>query len=269
MFMLVQRLKIKILPILLLAPCLLVSQLALTTNLDGAPSVQVDIRHLLLPMPTSEKRSKYGNNASYEVFGRTYRVSPTAIGYRQVGIASWYGKKFHGRRTSSGDAYNMYKFTAAHRSLPLPSWVKVVNLENGIWLYVRVNDRGPFHEERIIDLSYASAAYLDMLDKGTANVAVEYMAATKPPTELNRFMLQVGAFLNGTKANELATHLNGLIKSKVSIEPVVQATRTIFRVHVGPFRNIQEARDIRHFIASILGNVDMLVVEKPAFEYYK
>jgi rare lipoprotein A len=117
-------------------------------------------------------RSKYGNPESYEVYGETYRVLPTARGYSERGQASWYGEEFHGKRTSSGEPYNMHAMTAAHRTLPLPSYVRVTNLQNRREIIVRVNDRGPFHSDRIIDLSFAAASELDILRNGTAEVEV-------------------------------------------------------------------------------------------------
>ena len=240
-------------------------------TLDKAPESPLRIEHLLLPMPRAEQRSRYGNNDSYEVFGRVYRVAPTAIGYKEMGRASWYGEKFHGRRTSSGDIYNMYRFTAAHRSLPLPTWVKVINLDNQRWLYVLVNDRGPFHPNRIIDLSYAAAGYLGMLEEGTANVSVEHMVATEASRVSNRFMLQVrDGYLNASKADNIASTLADLIGSRVFIEPVIgPARRTIFRVHAGSYKTIVEAQDALHFAQAKQLDVDMIIVEKPAVEHYR
>jgi rare lipoprotein A len=117
-------------------------------------------------------RSKYGNPESYEVNGETYRVLATARGYRERGLASWYGEDFHGKRTSSGEPYNMHAMTAAHRTLPLPSYVRVTNLQNRREVIVRVNDRGPFHGDRIIDLSFAAATELGIVRDGTAEVEV-------------------------------------------------------------------------------------------------
>jgi rare lipoprotein A len=117
-------------------------------------------------------RSKYGNPESYEVNGQTYRVLDTARGYRERGLASWYGEDFHGKRTSSGEPYNMHAMTAAHRTLPLPSYVRVTNLQNRREVIVRVNDRGPFHGDRIIDLSFAAATELGIVRDGTAEVEV-------------------------------------------------------------------------------------------------
>ncbi|MCB1824374.1 MAG: septal ring lytic transglycosylase RlpA family protein [Candidatus Competibacteraceae bacterium] len=140
------------------------------TDLKAAPSGDE-------PIPRAEPPSRSGNADTYVVFGRRYRVRETSEGYREQGTASWYGADFHGRKTSSGPLYDMYELTAAHKSLPLPAYVRVTNLENGRSTVVKVTDRGPFVPGRIIDLSYAAALRLDMLDRGTALVEV---AALEP-----------------------------------------------------------------------------------------
>lgn len=127
-------------------------------------------------IPKEEPVSKYGNPKSYKVLGETYKVKGTSKGYSEVGIASWYGKDFHGKRTSSGTSYNMHSYSAAHKTLPIPTYVKVTNLENGKSINVRVDDRGPFSKGRIIDLSYRAAKDLDVIGKGTAKVKVEALA---------------------------------------------------------------------------------------------
>ncbi len=135
-------------------------------------------------VPEHAPRSRYGNPPSYEVFGVTYYVMDSVPGgFEQRGRASWYGKKFHGRRTSSGEPYDMYAMTAAHRSLPLPTWVEVTNLENNRRVVVKVNDRGPFidTDQRIIDLSYAAAVRLDMHERGTAPVHIRVVTPDDPP----------------------------------------------------------------------------------------
>jgi rare lipoprotein A len=124
----------------------------------------------------AEPRSRYGNRSPYKVLGRSYSVRDSAEGYVEQGMASYYGNKFHGRRTSNLEVYDMYAFTAAHKSLPLPSFARVTNLENGRSVVVRVNDRGPFHDGRVIDLSYAAAVKLGYRDKGTARVEVRGLA---------------------------------------------------------------------------------------------
>lgn len=139
---------------------------------DGPPPRDVDVSNLPDAVPKVELIRKAGNKSPYTVFGKTYQVLPSNQGYRERGVASWYGNKFHGRKTSNGETYDMYAMTAAHKSLSIPSYVKVTNLDNGRTVIVRVNDRGPFHGGRIIDLSYAAAKKLDYSAKGVANVEV-------------------------------------------------------------------------------------------------
>jgi len=141
---------------------------------DGPPSGGVP--DLADAVVRDEPRSRYGNPPSYVVFGRRYYTMKSAEGYRERGIASWYGTKFHGRRTSSGERYDMYRMTAAHKALPLPTYVEVRNLQNGRTAVLRVNDRGPFHDGRVIDLSYAAALKLDILRTGTGLVEVRALA---------------------------------------------------------------------------------------------
>jgi len=138
----------------------------------------VPLSEILDAVPKPEVKSRYGNPETYEIDGITYRVLETSDGYREEGVASWYGDFFHGRRTSSGDTYDMYKMTAAHKTLPLPTYVKVTNMENGLSVVLRINDRGPFVRGRIIDLSYVAAQKLKIVEKGTAAVEVE---ALHPP----------------------------------------------------------------------------------------
>ncbi|MFO8045825.1 MAG: septal ring lytic transglycosylase RlpA family protein [Halomonas sp.] len=140
---------------------------------DAYPMDPPDISRIPDAVPRLEAPSRGGNRSTYEVWGKTYRVLPDARGYVRQGTASWYGEKFHGYATSNGEIYDMYKMSAAHRSLPLPSYVRVTNQDNGRAAIVRVNDRGPFHNDREIDLSYAAAARLDILDRGTGRVKVE------------------------------------------------------------------------------------------------
>ena len=134
-----------------------------------------NINHKVIPKV--EEYSKYGNPKSYKVFGKKYYTKKTHIGYSEEGIASWYGKKFHGRLTSTREIYNMYKLTAAHKSLPIPCYAKVTNLSNNKSIVVRINDRGPFKKGRIIDLSYAAAKKLGIVSKGIARVHVEAIDA--------------------------------------------------------------------------------------------
>lgn len=140
---------------------------------DAYPLEPPDVTKVPNAEPRIEQPSRAGNRSSYEVWGETYHVLPDATGYEKRGTASWYGEKFHGYATSNGEIYDMYKMSAAHRSLPLPTFARVTNLENERSVIVRVNDRGPFHSDREIDLSYAAAARLGFLDNGTGSVKVE------------------------------------------------------------------------------------------------
>ncbi len=147
---------------------------------DGTPEIPPDIANLAEPVPRAEPRSHYGNRSPYVVLGKTYTVLPSASGYLERGVASWYGTKFDGRATSSFEPYDVYQFSAAHRTLPLPSYARVTNLDNGRSVIVRINDRGPFHEGRLIDLSYAAAVKLGVNVHGTANVEVRGIDPGEP-----------------------------------------------------------------------------------------
>ena len=140
---------------------------------DSVPTEVPDVDAIPEPQVTNEPRSNRGNHSPYTVLGKSYTVLDDAQGYSETGIASYYGKKFHRRQTSNGEVYDMYAFTAAHRTLPLPSFARVTNLDNGKSVIVRINDRGPFHSGRLIDLSYAAAVKLGYRDRGTAHVRVD------------------------------------------------------------------------------------------------
>jgi rare lipoprotein A len=147
---------------------------------DSVPNDNLDVSKLVEPTPRDEPRSLYGNKSPYSVLGKSYTVLPNASGYVERGIASFYGSKFHGYKTSNFEDYDMYQFTAAHKTLPLPSYARVTNLENGKSVVVRINDRGPFHENRIIDLSYAAAVKIGVWPKGTGLVEVRAIDPDHP-----------------------------------------------------------------------------------------
>lgn len=165
-----------------------------------------------------------GNRSPYEVLGHTYTVLPSNKDYVQVGIASWYGSKFHGRMTANGETYDMHQFTAAHKSLRLPAWVKVTNLENGRRVFVWVNDRGPFHHARLIDLSYAAAHELGFAEKGTAAVVVESMDtsfnAGPLTTGPGSYYLQLGAFAQRARAETVRNQVLGLMEQGLMTQPL-------------------------------------------------
>ncbi len=199
---------------------------------DGAPrDTPQDLANLPDPIPRPEPRSKYGNPANYTVAGKTYFIMNSAAGYAQTGLASWYGTKFHGRRTSSGEAYDMLALTAAHKTLPIPTYATVTNLDNGRRTIVRINDRGPFHDDRIIDLSYAAAVKLGYHGAGTANVRVETISFD--PVDTGRsYTVQAGAFAQLASADALQVQLKGLIDHPVSV--VQTPDDHLYRVRIGP-----------------------------------
>jgi rare lipoprotein A len=223
---------------------------------DGAPDGTLDVSRIELPQPRPEPRSPYGNHSPYQVFGQTYHVQASAEGYQEQGIASWYGTKFHGRATSSGEPYDMYKLTAAHRSLPLPTYAEVRHLESGRSIVVRINDRGPFHPDRIIDLSWAAAVKLGIDQDGTGPVEVtaitfddELMTAVSPARM--PVLLQVGAFSERERAEAVMTTL-----SQAGVEPVrSEAARTgagrIWRVQVGPVTGLEQVLALVESIAAL------------------
>jgi len=207
----------------------------------------------------TKKRSSQGNPPFYEVFGQRYYVMDTSYGFRERGVASWYGKKFHGRPTSSGTIYDMHAMTAAHKTLPLPTRARVRNLKNGRSIIVIINDRGPFVDNRIIDLSYAAATRLDMIRAGTALVEIEVltdgaptangtvvtadartqdMSATEPVAV--SLYLQVGAFGDRTNAQQLLDRLHGSGFSNAVIRSDTAGAPSMFRVRLGPIADVAE-----------------------------
>lgn len=212
------------------------------TKADGPP---LRARKLTFkePKPAKEALSRYGNPPIYYVNGHTYEVMRTTLGYKTRGIASWYGTKFHKQRTSSGDPYDMYAMTCAHKTLPLPSYIKVTNLSNGRVAVVKVNDRGPFHSDRVIDLSYAAALKLGVLPKGTAPVEIEILQGKKDEAH---FYLQAGAFGTMALANQLKAKIRPLSKSAVLVERYNKR----YIVRVGPFTTRRHADEFKKNLAA-------------------
>jgi rare lipoprotein A len=223
--------------------------------------------------PRAEPRSRNGNPPFYDVFGKRYYVLSSSVGYIERGVASWYGPGFHKVRTSIGEPYDMYAMTAAHTTLPLPTYVRVTNLQNGRSIVVRVNDRGPFVNNRIIDLSYTAAVKLDMLRNGTAIVEVRSIDPTAiAPAEVARvaatdvppaaparvaatdvppaaparaalgsaFFVQAGAFSDPKNADRLAEKLRGGGYGTVFVRENEIAGRRMFRVRIGPISSVEE-----------------------------
>lgn len=219
---------------------------------DSAPQHALDISGIPEPVPRPEPTSTYGNRSPYTVLGKRYHVLERADGYVERGMASWYGQKFHGRQTSSREIYDMCSFSAAHKTLPLPSYVRVTNLDNGRSAIVRVNDRGPFHPGRIIDLSYAAAVKLGVDRTGTARVEVQAITGTgaqgpalapavasRAPTPANpgvlgRQIVQVGAYRDEANARRIAGQLRASGVQDIQVEDVRLHDGKVWRVRVGP-----------------------------------
>ncbi len=216
------------------------------------PMPQISPTEVPDAVPRVEPRSRYGNPPFYEVFGKRYYVLSASVDYVERGIASWYGPGFHKIRTSTGEPYDMYAMTAAHKTLPLPAYVRVTNLQNGRSIVVRVNDRGPFVGNRIIDLSYSAAAKLDMLRHGTAMVEVRAIdpgapaipaaaaSAAAAPGRTGSLFVQAGAFADPANASRLADKLRGGTYGNVTVRNDVIAGRAMYRVRIGPVPDVPE-----------------------------
>jgi len=211
---------------------------------SAPPRPTVDPHSLPDAVPRAEPRAALGNPPFYEVFGQRYVVLPSAAGHLERGVASWYGPDFHGKRTSMGETYDMYGMTAAHPTLPLPAYVRVTNLQNGRSVVVRVNDRGPFKRNRVIDMSYAAALRLDMVRDGTAMVEVQAVGPGNTPTmttpAATGFYAQAGAFAEEANARRLAERLRAAGLNGVSSMPVMVAGRQVHRVRVGPVTTVDQ-----------------------------
>jgi rare lipoprotein A len=199
-------------------------------------------------VPRVEPRSAHGNPPFYDVLGQRYYVLASADGYLERGVASWYGPTFHGGNTSNGESYDMYGMTAAHKTLPLPTYARVTNLRNGKSIVVRINDRGPFVANRLIDLSYTAAAKLDMLREGTTLVEVRALTPGEPDA-LSRsavapvptLYLQAGAFADADNAQRLLARLQaaGLAGAFIA-SPLQGRASPLYRVRLGPVATVAE-----------------------------
>lgn len=196
---------------------------------DSAPTRLPSAAELQDAIPVQEPLSPQGN-ANYQVLGQHYQVLDSADGFIEQGIASWYGNKFHGHLTSNGEYYDMYSMTAAHKHLPLPSYVRVTNLNNDKSVVVRVNDRGPFHPKRVIDLSFAAAYKLDMLDQGTAPVQVEAIDF-KAPLQPTEFYIQLVASSNPDKLRTIADDL----PSPWQADATTEKNGGLYKLMLGPY----------------------------------
>lgn len=256
---------------------------------DSAPTRDIDHERVANAVPKHEPRSKFGNPKTYVVQNRRYTVRDSARGFRQKGIASWYGTKFHGHRTSSGEPYDMYAMTAAHKTLPIPAYVEVHNLDNNRKIIVRVNDRGPFAPGRIIDLSFVAAKKLGITAKGTGRVEIRVVepgtttsttktATTTNPIKINKpttvastalatespvtgqLYLQVGAFTDRNNATQLLNRLIGTMPENILISRKATDNYNVYRVRIGPLRSETDAQRLRASLKPLgLGSSNLVI----------
>jgi rare lipoprotein A len=245
--------------VLLAAACFLVGTLAGCASRPPTegPAAQLPASLPTDPIPRQEPRSRYGNGPYYKVLGQRYEVMKSETGYNERGVASWYGKKFHGKPTSSRETYDMYAMTAAHKTLPLPSYVRVTNLRNNKSVIVRVNDRGPFVSNRIIDLSYAAAERLDMIRDGTTLVEVtaigyDELESDEPARQVRlespaeilppdaSIYVQVGAFGDAENARRRHSMLRDGGIGTAFVHEDAAGPRALYRVRIGPIANVSE-----------------------------
>jgi len=209
-------------------------------------------------VPRVEPRSAHGNPPFYDVLGRRYYVLASADGYLERGVASWYGPTFHGGNTSSGEPYNMYAMTAAHKTLPLPCYARVTNLRNGKSVVVRINDRGPFVANRLIDLSYTAASKLDMLREGTTLVEVRAVSPAVPD-DLTRttaqpppaLYVQAGAFADQQNAQRLLARLQAAGLERAFIALPLQSGAHLYRVRLGPVESVAQFDQLTARLAAL------------------
>lgn len=220
---------------------------------DYMPSKSVDMDLIDNAKPKTLPKSRYGNAPSYIVRGKRYAVLPSARGYDETGIASWYGMKFAGHLTSMRDVYDPYAMTAASKVLPLPTFTKVTNLENGRWIIVKVNDRGPFVNNRIMDLSYAAAKKLGVVKYGTGLVRVQVINPEDDekekegrtlPDKNPMIYLQVGAYANVGYAKKMANRIHDVVDAPCKIYPNTLNGKTLYRVKIGPIIAVDTSDNI-------------------------
>ena len=267
---------------------------------DGPPPGSPQLGPIADAVPKAEPRSRYGNPKTYVVHGKRYHTLGSSRGYVERGIASWYGRKFHGRRTSSGEKFDMYAMTAAHRNLPLPTYVQVTNLKNGRQAVVRLNDRGPFHPNRLIDLSYAAATKLGIVAMGTGLVEVravgpgsEQLAAraaprpaavvpaepagspesgrvtngvpalppAQPRATTVRLYLQAGAFSDRMNAQRLSQRMRPVAGKLVYVSPIIVDGTPLYRVRIGPLPDVVKADQLTNRIIAMGMDAPRIVLE--------
>jgi rare lipoprotein A len=217
---------------------------------DAAPLRHIEPEDVRDAEPRPDPILAVGNASPYTVNGVTYHVLDDHRGYRARGIASWYGTKFDGHETSNGEIYNLYQASAAHKTLPIPCYARVTNLDNGRSIVVRVNDRGPFHDDRLIDLSYAAAVKLGYMEAGTARVEVEVLDIAgaddrRGAVQGDYRFLQLGAYSSEDKARGLQAQLQQILAPPVFISEVQAGENLLYRVRIGPMTASGELQDVQ------------------------
>ena len=239
---------------------------------DGAPQhIPVNIAQIPDAIPRYEPRSPSVNPESYQVLGKRYHVLADSKNYIKRGIASWYGNKFHGKKTANGETYDMFAMTAAHKTLPIPSYTRVTNLQNQRSVVVRINDRGPFHNNRIIDLSYTAAVKLGIQQTGTGFVEVRSLepGQAKMDSSANvaqTIYLQVGAFNNQINALELKNKINAVQQTNTRILSSPYQGNLVYKLQLGPIRSVDEADQMNQQLAKIGITKTHFIIEKSVAE---
>jgi len=217
---------------------------------DSAPPRPIDPADVRDAVPRPDPILSVGNTSPYTIDGVTYEVLDNHKGYRMRGIASWYGAKFHGHETSNGEIYDLYEASAAHKTLPIPCYARVTNLDNGKSIVVRVNDRGPFHSDRLIDLSYGAAVKLGYMEAGTAPVEVQVLDVVGVDDRRGtvagdyRF-LQLGAYSSRNSALSLQDKLKELLSPPVVVSEVEAGGNLLYRVRIGPMSGKGEIESVQ------------------------
>jgi rare lipoprotein A len=217
---------------------------------DSAPPRPIDPADVRDAVPRPDPILSVGNASPYTIDGVTYEILDDHKGYRMRGTASWYGAKFHGHQTSNGEIYDLYQASAAHKTLPIPCYARITNLDNGKSIVVRVNDRGPFHSDRLIDLSYGAAVKLGYMEVGTAPVEVQVLDVAGVDDRRGtvagdyRF-LQLGAYSSKNSARSLQDKLKDLLSPPVFLSEVESGGNLLYRVRVGPMSGKGEIESVQ------------------------
>lgn len=243
------KLNLSVLVTLLLLGCSSQPPHSSTTTALPPRYALIDIATIPNPVPRFEPLSPYGNPDEYQVFGQIYHPMHTLQDYTESGIASWYGVDFDGRLTSNREVYHMMDMTAAHRTLPIPCYVRVTNLNNQRWVIVRINDRGPFRKDRVIDLSYTAAKKLGMVKKGTAPVLIESVipgqdSAPEGDTIKPRY-LQIGVYRSSERAKQVIQTLPQSWQMLADTHPLTHQQHTLYAVWLGPFFHQQSVKRLK------------------------